>query len=59
MAQSLESFLAELRTDVDRFEKAYRAKVAEIPEHYPLTMVDGNEGLWFEFFTTFVTTGEA
>jgi hypothetical protein len=59
MAQSLDSFLAEIRKDVDRFEQAYRAKVAENPEHYPLELDSGNEGLWLELFMTFVTTGEA
>ena len=58
MALSLDKFIAELRTDVDRFEAAYRARVAENPEHYPLEMEEGNEGLWLEFFSDFVRGGE-
>lgn len=57
MAQSLDSFLEELRSDVGRFEAAYRSKVANEPEHYPLDLPDGQEGLWFEFFLGYVTQG--
>jgi hypothetical protein len=57
MAQSLDSFVDELRADVGRFEAAYRAQVAKKPEHYPLELPDGQEGLWLEFFLGFVTQG--
>ncbi|WP_316157793.1 hypothetical protein [Cupriavidus sp. BIC8F] len=55
MAQSLDAFIAELRGDVERFEQAYRTRMAEKPDQYPVTLPDGQEGLWFEFFMDFVT----
>lgn len=55
MAQTLDAFIAELRSDVERFEQAYRARVVEKPDQYPLSLPDGQEGLWFEFFMDFVT----
>lgn len=59
MAQSLDDFMSELRKNADGFEDAYRKKVAENPDHYPLSLPDDNAGLWLEFFIGFVQTGEA
>ncbi len=59
MAKSLDSFIADLRSNTDQFEAAYRKKAAENPERYPLEIGEGNEGLWLEFFLTFIETGEA
>ncbi|WP_206426998.1 hypothetical protein [Burkholderia gladioli] len=58
MAKTLQEFMVELRSDVDRFEQAYREKAASNPDHYPLSLPDGQEGLWFEFFTDHVTGGD-
>lgn len=58
MAQTLDSFMAELRADADKFEAAYRKKAEENPEYYPLEMRSGNEGMWFEFFMTYAQSGE-
>lgn len=58
MAQSIDDFMAELRADVDKFETDYRKKAEENPEHYPLEMKDGNEGMWFECFLTYAQTGQ-
>ncbi|WP_431798037.1 hypothetical protein SGO26_30140 (plasmid) [Cupriavidus metallidurans] len=57
MAPSLDAFIAELRGDVERFEQAYRARVAENPAQYPLSLPDGQEGLWLEFFIDYATRG--
>lgn len=59
MALALDAFMAQLRTDTELFETAYRKKAEENPEHYPLEMKDGNEGLWLEFFMDYARTGEA
>lgn len=53
MALSLDEFMTELRTKVDQFEADYRQEASENPEQYPLTMENGNEGLWIEFFFDF------
>lgn len=58
MAKSLDDFMAELRTNAEKFEAAYRAKAAATPELYPLSIPDDNAGLWLEFFIGFVETGE-
>lgn len=52
---SLDSFVKEVQTDIVKFEKAYREKHAENPEHYPLELPADNSGLWFEFFIEFCT----
>lgn len=57
MPQSLEEFVASARTDLERFEAAYKEKAAKLPEQYPLTLPDNNAGLWLEFFITFHTDG--
>jgi hypothetical protein len=45
---TLEEFMKELRSDVDRFEKEYTANMASQPDLYPATM----ERLdWSEQFT--------
>lgn len=49
MAQTLDEFMAEARAGLESFEADYRAKHEALPEHYPLSMPDGNDGLWFEF----------
>lgn len=56
MAQTLTDFIAEMRQDLELFEKAYNASHRLNPEHYPLEMADGQEGLWFEFFADHVTS---
>lgn len=59
MAQTLEEFMAELRTDVDRFEKWWREMNTKEPDYFPLVLPDGNEGVWFESFTNFALDGES
>ena len=59
MAMSLDEFMKELRANVDGFESAYRKNVEAKPDHYPLILQDGNEGLWQEFFYQYMQTGEA
>ena len=55
MAQSLTDFMAEMRKDLEDFERTYRESHRQDPERFPLEMIDGNEGLWFEFFSEHVT----
>lgn len=53
MAQTLDEFLAEAQKNLKDFEKDWRIKHAQYPEEYPLEMLDGNEGLWWEFLSTY------
>lgn len=53
MAQTLDEFVAEAREQLARFEKHWREEHAKDPEHYPMQMETGNEGLWWEFLQTF------
>jgi hypothetical protein len=55
---SLAKFMAQTRIDVEEFERKYFEKHRENPENYPLEMEEGNEGMWFEFFMIYCTTGE-
>lgn len=52
MAQTLDEFLQEAREELVRFEKTWLEEHNKDPEHYPLVMKDGNEGLWWEFLRT-------
>ncbi len=52
---SLDDFLAELRGEVDAFEKWWREQHAKTPEHYPLEFNKDNEGMWTEQFVYFIT----
>lgn len=54
---TLAEFAEETRLDLDKFVAGYKAKHAESPQEYPLTMPAGNEGLWFEFFQDFCING--
>ncbi|MCW5156385.1 MULTISPECIES: hypothetical protein [Burkholderia cepacia complex] len=58
MAQSLDQFVAEVQKDITGFAAAYKKKAEEMPELYPLTIEDGNEGMWFEFFQIYCQSGE-
>lgn len=55
MSQTLDEFVAEVVADIEGFATAYRAKHAENPEHYPLQMREGDDGLWLEFFVDYMT----
>lgn len=58
MAQKLSEFVAEVKKSIEAFDCDYIAKHAERGDEYPLMMKDGNEGLWFEFFLTYMQSGE-
>ena len=49
MAQTLDDFLQEARDEIVRFEKEWREQHEKNPVAYPMEMLDGNEGLWWEF----------
>jgi len=54
---SLDDFVAELRRDVDAFEKWWREQNAKNPEHFEMAFPEDNSGLWFEQFLYFMTEG--
>lgn len=58
MDHSLDTFVGEMRGDIEKFAAAYKTKHDENPDHYPLVLGLNNAGLWFEFFMTFCQTGE-
>lgn len=47
---SLDNFVKETQKEILEFQKAYKKKHEENPEHYPLILSKDNSGLWFEFF---------
>jgi len=53
MSRSLDEFLNEARHSLDMFEDMWRRKHSDNPEHFPMEMVEGNEGLWWEMFLGF------
>lgn len=53
MAQTLDEFMKEERERLVAFEAHWRACHAVAPNAYPLSMDDGNEGLWFESLSTY------
>lgn len=57
MSQSLDDFVHEVKSEIEKFEAAYREKAASNPEHYPLTLPDDNAGLWLEFFVNYMEGG--
>jgi hypothetical protein len=57
MPQTLDEFVREAKMEIDRFEAWWRTKHEENPEHFPLQMEDGNEGLWREFLHDFGEDG--
>lgn len=59
MAQTLTAFVEEMRQDLAIFEQAYHEAHRKNPVQYPLEMVDGQEGLWFEFFSDHVTNNRS
>jgi len=56
-AMSLGVFVKETEKGLADFEKKYRAKNKENPEHYPLSLSANNSGLWTEFFIEYITSG--
>ena len=55
--ESLDTFVKEIKTDIVKFEEAYRKKHEENPRHYPLELSEANAGLWFEFFMGYCQEG--
>lgn len=56
--RSLDTFAAELRTEIESFVRDYKAKHSDSPDYYPLELPDDNAGLWEEFFLTYLNSGE-
>ena len=54
---SLEEFIYSMRKEIINFRQAYEIKNAENPEQYPLMLSEDNDGLWLEFFLTYLTHG--
>jgi hypothetical protein len=57
MALTLEEFIVNHTEMLVEFALDYKKNNAKYPEQYPLTMVDGNEGLWGEMFDDFHDRG--
>lgn len=55
--QTLDEFVAELRRDVDAFEKWWREQNSKNPEHFEMSFPEENSGIWFEQFLYFMTEG--
>lgn len=55
---SLEEFTSEVQRDIITFTSEWLKKHEEQPDLYPLTLPPENEGLWFEFFINYMTSGE-
>ena len=53
MAQTLAAFYLEQQEKMRAFEQWWLMKHTEDPDAYPLTMEDGNEGLWWEMLQAF------
>lgn len=54
MALRLEVFVSDMQEKIMDFRNAYIKKHEENPEQYPLTMIEYNEWLWYEFFNNFL-----
>lgn len=55
MAQTLSSFMLEMQEKLQAFEIWWLEQNEKDPESFPLTMEDGNEGLWDEMLSEFDT----
>lgn len=55
---TLDEFTIYISGDIKNFKHAYLAKHEANPEHYPLSIAEDDEGLWLEFFLTYLQTGE-
>lgn len=53
MAQTVTDFVLNEKDRLQKFEIWWMAMNQKNPEIYPLSMVDGNEGLWWEQFQEF------
>ena len=53
MAQSLEMFVEEQMNVLKEFEKHWLLMNVTNPEHYPMVLPDGQEGLWCEMLANF------
>ena len=55
--KALRTFVVNTQEELSTFEKLYRAKHLENPEHYPLDMAKDNYGLWMELFLMYLENG--
>lgn len=59
MAKTLDEFVDEIEKEIDGFVAEYKAKSdSEGVENYPMEFEDGNEDIWIEFFTWYLTSGK-
>lgn len=56
--KTLEQFVAELRSDVDKFEADWKKNSKKSPDDYPMSFPDDNDGIWMEQFTTFLSLND-
>jgi len=52
---SLDEFLAEMRRDMDTFERSWKKNAEKTPEQWPLKMKPGD---WYDQFIIFESSGE-
>lgn len=57
MAQTLDEFVEEIKTNIDLFAEEYKKKAETEGEYYPLEFGDDNDGLWREFFFGYLNGG--
>lgn len=55
MALSLNDFVEHEVTRLDDFKRWYLKENKRNPEQYPLTLPNGDEGLWDEMFADFMS----
>ena len=58
MSVTLDEFVQEVLSGVQEFAADYRKQNSLNSEHYPLELPDDNAGLWFEFFSDFLSRDE-
>jgi hypothetical protein len=54
---NLDSFVAEIRTDIERFAKFWQDGHRSDPNNFPSAFHTENAGMWFEQFIAFVNHG--
>lgn len=55
---TLDEFLEEAKTDIEKFEWWWREKNKNNPDGFPLKFEDDNFGIWWEMLNDFNIVGE-
>lgn len=54
----IDNFCFEVNKSIVEFNELWYKKHQINPEQYPLELEEKNSGLWYEFFTQYLLTGE-